>query len=308
VANRRLYGWQRSLLIGLVATIVTVVASCGLRISHSPDQGIVISAKLPGHNSQPDSDSSQVKASILDPKETYSKVVSQWAKLDNLKIQNLPLPVQFQGKTSREVKLKVQEQEAPIKAIALTFDDGPWPYTTPKILATLKQQKIKATFFVIGKHVKLYPQTLKQVVAEGHVIGNHTWSHEYGSYSQAAAARELDDTAKLVYKITGVKTVLFRPPAGILNNGLVATAQEEKYAVILWSVDSRDWRYRGGTSSPSLVESVVKEAKPGGIILMHDGGGDRTTTVQALPQIITQLKKQGYTFVTVPELMELGKG
>ncbi|MGC1394336.1 MAG: polysaccharide deacetylase family protein, partial [Coleofasciculaceae cyanobacterium] len=119
-------------------------------------------------------------------------------------------------------------------------------------------------------------------------------------------ARELDETAKLVYKTTGVKTVLFRPPAGILNNGLVATAQAKKYAVIMWSVDSKDWLTRGSTSQ-SLVESVLKDVKPGGIVLMHDGGGDRTTTVQALPQIITQLKKQGYTFVSVPELLEIGK-
>jgi peptidoglycan-N-acetylglucosamine deacetylase len=309
VANRRLCGWQRSLLIGLVATIVSIMASCSLRIGHSADQGIVISARIPGHHSQPDLDSAQVKALIVDPKETYGKVVAQWAKADNLKILNLPVPVQFQGKTSREVKLKAQGKasapETPTKPIALTFDDGPWPNTTSQILATLKQQNVKATFFVIGKHVKLYPQLIKKVVAEGHAIGNHTWSHEYGYYSEAAAARELDETAKLVYKITGVKTALFRPPAGILNNGLVSTAQEKKYAVVMWSVDSKDWRYRGNISSP-LVESVLKDAKPGGIVLMHDGGGDRTTTVQALPQIITQLKKQGYTFVTVPELMEIG--
>ncbi|MGC1395773.1 MAG: polysaccharide deacetylase family protein, partial [Coleofasciculaceae cyanobacterium] len=229
MANRRLCGWQRSLLIGLVATIVSVIASCSLRIAHSVDQGIVISAKLPGHHFQPDLDSSQVKALMIDPKESYSKVVAQWAKLDNLKILNLPVPAQFQGKTSREVKLKANAgAKTSIKAIALTFDDGPWPNTTSKILATLKQQKVKATFFVIGKHVKLYPQLIKQVVAEGHTVGNHTWSHEYGFYSQAAAARELDETAKLVYKTTGVKTVLFRPPAGILNNGLVATAQAKK--------------------------------------------------------------------------------
>lgn len=307
MANRRLCGWQRSVLIGIVATIVSVVASCSLRMNHSVDQGIVISARLPGQHSQPDLDTPQVKALIIDPKETYSKVVAQWAKVDNLRIQNLPVPAQFQGKTSREVKLKVQEQPAPTKPIALTFDDGPWPNTTSQILATLKKQKVKATFFVIGKHVKLYPQLIKQVVAEGHAIGNHTWSHEYGYYSEAAAAQELDETAKLVYKTTGVKTALFRPPAGILNNGLVTTAQEKNYAVIMWSVDSKDWRYRGNASS-LLVESVLKDAKPGGIVLMHDGGGDRTTTIQALPQIITQLKKQGYTFVTVPELMELGNG
>lgn len=308
MANRRLCGWQRSLLIFLVATIVTVVASYSLRV-RSGEQGLVLSATLLGQHSQPNLDS-PVKALIANPKETYGQVVAQWAKADNIKILNLPVPDQFQGKTIREIPLNIQNKEAaktPTKLIALTFDDGPWPNTTTKILATLKQHQVKATFFVIGKHVKLYPQLIKQVVAEGHAIGNHTWSHEYGYYSEAAAARELDETAKLVYQTTGVKTSLFRPPAGILNNGLVSTAQEKKYAVVMWSVDSKDWRYRGNISQP-LAESVLKDAKPGGIILMHDGGGDRTTTVQALPQIITQLKKQGYTFVTVPELMEMRNG
>lgn len=307
MANRRLCGWQRSLLIALVATIFSVIASCGLRISHSGDQGIVISARMLGQRSQPNLD--EVKALIADPKQTYGQVIAQWAKADHLKILNLPIPVQFQGKIIREIPLNAQDKENAkqtiIKPIALTFDDGPWLSNTSQILATLKQQKVKATFFVIGKHVKIYPQLIKQVVAEGHAIGNHTWSHEYGYYSEAAAARELDETAKLVYKTTGVKTSLFRPPAGILTNGLVTTAQEKKYAVIMWSVDSKDWRYRGNTSQP-LIESVLKDAKPGGIVLMHDGGGDRTTTVQALPKIISQLKKQGYTFVTVPELMEMG--
>jgi peptidoglycan-N-acetylglucosamine deacetylase len=308
VANRRLCGWQRSLLIFIVATIVTVVASCSLRV-RSGEQGLVISATLLGDHEQRSLDS-PVKALVANPKETYSKVIAQWAKADNIKILNLPLPVKFQGKTVREIPLSTPKKDKDAvknrtKLIALTFDDGPWPNTTSKILATLKQHQVKATFFVIGKHVKIYPQLIKQVVAEGHAIGNHTWSHEYGYYSEAEAARELDETAKLVYKITGVKTSLFRPPAGILNNGLVTTAHEKKYAVVMWSVDSKDWRYRGNISQP-LVESVLKDAKPGGIVLMHDGGGDRTTTIQALPQMITQLKKQGYTFVTVPELMEIG--
>lgn len=305
MANRRLYGWQRSLLICIVATIVTVVASCSLRM-HSGEQGVVISATLLGHHSEPDLN--QVKSLIAAPKATYSQVVAQWAKAENLKILNLPVPTQFQGKTIREIALKAQDKDSsqtiPLKPIALTFDDGPWPNTTSQILDTLKQQKVKATFFVIGKHVKIYPQLIKQVVAEGHAIGNHTWSHEYGYYDEAAATRELEDTSKLVYKTTGVKTFLFRPPAGILNNGLVTTAQEKKYAVVMWSVDSKDWRYRGN-SSGQLVESVLHDAKPGGIVLMHDGGGDRATTIKALPQIITQLKKRGYTFVTVPELMEI---
>ncbi len=309
MANR-LCGWQRNLLIGVVAAVLSVMASCSLQIGHSVDQGLIISAKLIGHDPQPNLNPSQVKALITEPAKTYSQVVLQLAKADNVKLLNLPVPVQFQGKTIREVQLKPQDKAikgTPTKAIALTFDDGPWPATTSQILALLKQNSVKATFFVIGKHVQMYPQLIKQVVAEGHAIGNHTWSHQYGYYDSSAATRELDDTAKLVYKTTGVKTSLFRPPAGILNNGLAADAAVKKYAVVMWSVDSKDWRYRGNTSQ-SLVESVLKEAKPGGIILMHDGGGDRSTTVQALPEIITQLKNRGYTFVTVPNLLEMGNG
>jgi chitin deacetylase len=286
------------------------MASCSLQIGHSVEGGIIISARLIGHDPQRNLNPSQVNALITEPALTYSQVVLQQAKADNIKLLNLPMPVQFQGKTITHVQLKPQDKAikgTATKPIALTFDDGPWPTTTSQILAVLKQNKVKATFFVIGKNIEVYPQLLKQVVAEGHAIGNHSWSHDYGYYNEAAAAHELDDTAKLVYKITGVKTSLFRPPAGILNNGLAAYAAMKKYAVVMWSVDSKDWHYRGNTSQP-LVESVLKDAKPGGIVLMHDGGGDRSTTVQALPQIITQLKKRGYTLVTVPDLLEMGNG
>jgi peptidoglycan/xylan/chitin deacetylase (PgdA/CDA1 family) len=103
-----------------------------------------------------------------------------------------------------------------------------------------------------------------------------------------------------------VKTSLFRPPAGILNNGLVNYAQGEKYATIMWSVDSRDWSSRHAASQQAWINNLLKDAKPGGIILLHDGGGDRSRTVKALPQLITTLKKRGYQFVTVPQLLELG--
>jgi chitin deacetylase len=157
---------------------------------------------------------------------------------------------------------------------------------------------------MVGMQVQKYPQLLKQVVANGHAIGNHTWSHQYDHYNATAAAREIDRTAEIVYKTTGVKTSLFRPPAGILNNGLVTYAHEKKYAVVMWSVDSKDWRSRR-TTRQAFIDNVLKEAKPGGIVLLHDGGGDRSNTVQALPQLISQLKKHGYKFVTVPELLEI---
>jgi chitin deacetylase len=176
---------------------------------------------------------------------------------------------------------------------------------TSKVLEVLKKQNVKATFFVVGKQVEQHPQLVKQAVAEGHAIGNHSWSHQYHHYSPSAAAHELDKTAALVHKLTGVKTSLFRPPAGILNNGLVASAHQKKYAVVMWSVDSKDWR-SGRTTKQALVDNLLKEAKSGGIVLLHDGGGDRSKTIEALPQLITQLKKHGYTFVTVPELLEKG--
>jgi chitin deacetylase len=295
---------------------LSFMASCSFPFVQSVSQGIVIQRTLPGRKLLPNSDTPVVAALIAQRDEAYSHVIAQLAKEENVKFLNLPIPVQFQAKTIRNVQLKNQEPanfqqkrdaSTPrelVKPIALTFDDGPWPEITSQVLDVLKKNNVKATFFVVGKQVQKHPQLLRQVVAQGHAIGNHTWSHQYHQYDEAAAAQELDEAAALVYKITGVKTSLFRPPAGILNNGLVAIAHQKKYAVVLWSVDSKDWRYQGNTPQ-SLVESVIKDAKPGGIILLHDGGGDRSTTVKALPQLITQLKKHGYTLVTVPELLEM---
>ena len=323
--RRHLFVRQRSLLIGVVTAVVCIMASCSLPLSHSVNQGIVIPATLVGRQLQPNLNNSKVKTLIAQRDEAYSKVITRLAKEDQARRLNFSVPVQFQGKTIRDVQLNSEDkahllqrhsgktQGVPTKPkdatasrypIALTFDDGPWPTTTSQVLDVLKKNNVKATFFMVGKQVEKYPQLLKQVVAEGHAIGNHTWSHQYGQYDESAAAHELNDAAALFDKTTGVKTSLFRPPAGILNNGLAAYAQQKKYAVVVWSVDSKDWRYHG-TTTKALLESVVKDAKPGGIVLLHDGGGDRSTTVQALPQLITALQKRGYTFVTVPELLEM---
>jgi chitin deacetylase len=107
-----------------------------------------------------------------------------------------------------------------------------------------------------------------------------------------------------MYEVTGVKTSLFRPPNGFLNNGLVDYALKRKDSVVLWSVDSGDWRGSRVTVE-ALVNRVVEGVKPGGIVLMHDGGGDRSRTVQALPKIIDELTQRGYEFVSVPELLQM---
>lgn len=209
---------------------------------------------------------------------------------------NVMLPGLFQGKVLRQVALAHSE-----KLVALTFDDGPWPETTEKVLEILSQFNVKATFFMVGLHVQSHPGIAQKVAAAGHAIGNHTWRHRLENLDQLTAVEEINNAARLIYEATGVRTHLFRPPGGNLSGELVPYAQQSNYATLLWSADSQDYF----ASSPLIIDNVLKEVKPGGIVLLHDGGGDRMATVEALPQILTALKHQGYQFVTVPQLLEI---
>ncbi len=206
-------------------------------------------------------------------------------------------PKLFQGKTVQEVPLNTKE-----KVIALTFDDGPWKDHTDSILKILQDNDIKATFFFIGEHLQQFPEPAKRVVAARHAIANHTWNHHYHNVDSTVAAKELGDTNNLIYKLTGAKSKIFRPPGGVMDNGLVAYAHSQNYVVAMWSSDARE---ASGPTVEALVNNVVSSASPGGIVLMHDGGGDRSTTVKALPIVITQLRQQGYKFVTLPQLFQL---
>jgi peptidoglycan/xylan/chitin deacetylase (PgdA/CDA1 family) len=207
------------------------------------------------------------------------------------------VPQRFQGATIAEAKLSQGQ-----KVIALTFDDGPWPGSTANVLDILKKNNIKGTFFIVGQMLKNHPDLGVRIVTEGHVIANHTWTHRYHFMNPQVAAYEVDSTSDLIYQTTGVKTTLFRPPGGIMNNGVAAYARNQKYTIVMWSADSVDYS-RPPVSR--LIRNVIKASKPGGIVLMHDGGGNRSHSVQALPQIIDYFKKQGYSFVTIPELLEI---
>ncbi len=250
-----------------------------LAVSQSPEQ-------------KPLSNINQLQQAIAHRVELSQQALAQ---LQGIRFQSTVLS-QFQGTTIREAKLDSQH-----KAIALTFDDGPWPTATTQILDILKENNIKATFFWVGRYLQTYPEIGKQVAAAGHAIGNHTWNHEYLKYNEDGAAREIDRTSSLIEEVTGVQTSMFRPPGGILNNGLAAYAQKKNYAVVMWSADSFDWR----TITGSLTDNVMRQAKSGGIVLMHDGGGNRARTVKALPDIIARLRNEGYIFVTVPELLQM---
>jgi len=206
------------------------------------------------------------------------------------------IPQQFQGKTIKQVSIPGEQ-----KVIALTFDDGPWPNSTQQILDILKENKIKATFFWVGGALKNNKNIAKTVVNEGHVIANHTWSHRYGKHSSEAAAKEIESTAQLIEELTGIESPIFRPPGGNMTNGLVDYVLGKNYVNVMWSADSQDWK----SSSGKIINQVLKDSTSGGIVLMHDGGGNRSETVKALPTIIKRLKEQGYTFVTLPELLEI---
>jgi peptidoglycan/xylan/chitin deacetylase (PgdA/CDA1 family) len=229
--------------------------------------------------------------------EFKTAMLTSWQQQAQVKGFSDSIPSSFQGTIITAAKLSPSQ-----KVIALTFDDGPWPESTAEVLDILKKNQIKGTFFVIGQNVKNYPDLLKQEIAEGHVIGNHTWHHWYQFLNPQAAAYEIDHTEDIIYQTTGLKTNLFRPPGGIMHNGVVDYARNSKYAIILWSSDSVDY---SRPPVPKLIGNVFKEAKPGGIVLMHDGGGNRSKTVQALPKIIANFRQQGYRFVTIPELLEM---
>ncbi len=199
------------------------------------------------------------------------------------------------------------------KEIAISFDDGPDPQWTPKILDILKEKKAPGIFFVIGDQANKRPDILKREFAEGHEIGNHTYFHpKFDEISHTQIRWELNLTQRLIESTLGVKTILFRPPYGIDHQPEYAEevaqlplAQEMGYLIVGQRIDPDDWSLRGGKPIPAkeIVDSVLRQADNGNIILLHDGGGDRTQTVAALPQIIDTLRDKGYQLVSVSDLI-----
>lgn len=185
------------------------------------------------------------------------------------------------------------------KTIALTFDDGPDPIDTPDILTILKEKNVRATFFVLGQAVQANPHLVKRLVMEGHEIGNHSFNHDY---QQRRLVEEIKQTDQEVFTSTGVHTYFYRPPGGFLSKNQLETVKKNGHIVALWSVDSKDWRNPG---VKQIVDNVMKNVFPGAIILLHDGGYQRTQTVKALGPIIDALRDRGYRMVTLSELKML---
>lgn len=288
---------RRSIFIALITIICVFTTNLILSSIRHPSQAIVVPAPVTAASQE----GSDKQYNLSDSFSVHEGITQQLEASKNALTQvvDFAVPEQMEGKVIHDIQITNGE-----KVIALTFDDGPWRKTTTQVLDILKENKIKATFFWVGKPLQLYPEVARQVIAEGHAIGNHTWSHQYRKFDQVEAAKEIDDTAALIYKTTGVKTALFRPPGGVLKNGLASYAQKNKYAIMMWSVDCGD-SHGHHVAAPTLISNVMKAVKPGGIILLHDGGGNRSTTVEALPKIIDGLRKEGYKFVTLPELLQM---
>ncbi|MEI2821296.1 MAG: polysaccharide deacetylase family protein [Marmoricola sp.] len=180
-----------------------------------------------------------------------------------------------------------------VKCVALTFDDGPG-VATRQILRTLKKYDAKATFFVLGKQAEAHPGFVRREVREGHQVGNHSWSHtELTKVSAATARSEFDRTDALLKRLIGDAPRFVRPPYGSTN---ATVAQAAKRPMIMWNVDTIDWK----THNPaSTLAEVKRSTKRGSIVLMHDV---QPSTAQALPKVIEVLRKRGFHFVTLDEL------
>ena len=207
----------------------------------------------------------------------------------------------------------IEQLGAADRKIALTFDDGPDPRWTPKILDILKQKKVPATFFVIGVDASQWPNILKREYAEGHEIGNHTYTHpSFDDISKTQLHWELNLTQRLIESTIGVKSILFRPPYGIDHQPEYAEevaqlpiAQDMGYLIIGQKIDPHDWRQVDGQPVPAqeIVDNVMRQADKGNIVLFHDGGGDRSHTVEALPRVIDALRQDGFELVPVSDLI-----
>ena len=195
-----------------------------------------------------------------------------------------------------------------VKSIALTFDDVPDPRFTPQLLDVLRRYHVRATFFVVGSRAKKYPELISRMVREGHVVGNHSYNHpEFRKLRMNEFKSQISRTENIIQNITGYKPKLIRPPYGEITEGQLRWAKSHGYKIINWNVDSQDWR---SLPKGQVTTNILSASGKGSIILQHGGGGPSSHlegSIQALPEVITSLKQRGYTFVTVPQLLQISK-
>lgn len=183
--------------------------------------------------------------------------------------------------------------------MALTFDDGPHPEFTPRVLDTLKARGVKATFCLVGAMAATYPDLVRRIDADGHALCNHSWNHDFklGTWSEAAIRSDMTRTNNAIRAaVPGAVINYFRHPGGSWTKAAIRIAKELGMRSLHWTVDPQDWR-KPGTNA--IYSRVIKSTHPGAVILLHDAGGDRSQTIAALPRIITTLRPK-YTLIALP--------
>ncbi len=194
------------------------------------------------------------------------------------------------------------------RRVALSFDDAPDIRYTERILSILKENQVKATFFIIGVSAEQYPTVVKKIQQEGHVIGNHTARHKYlPKMTVSDFEADVEANEQRLEALIGYKPKLFRPPYGEISEPQLQWAAQHNYMVVNWDVDTNDW---SGADEQSIIKNVLQNVRPGSIVLQHAGIGPKGKlegTVRALPGIIRQLKAKGYEFVTIPDLLQIPK-
>lgn len=228
---------------------------------------------------------------------------------EDAKLQDNPLAKRLNNPSSMPTvppagaKISYSQVNITQPVLAMTFDDGPHPSLTPKLLDILKERNIKCTFFVIGKNAKMYPKIIQRMIAEGHEVANHTWTHcSLTSRSDAQIRSELQQSEDALVAAANYRPHLIRPPYGAINTRVKQFMFSEfGYSTIMWSVDPQDWR-RPGVSV--VTNRLVNGARPGSIMLAHD---IHPPTIQAMPSMFDQLLAKGYQFVTVSQLMNMEK-
>ena len=215
------------------------------------------------------------------------------------RLKNPNLSIQVDPNLARSLTYSRIKTQAPF--IAMTFDDGPHPVYTPRLLDILKARNIKATFFVVGTNTRRYPGIIRRMIAEGHEVGNHTVNHKYLSRISVEQARaEVMGCERAIIAACGVRPTILRPPGGHINNQVkVWLNREFGYSTIMWAVDPEDWKRPG---SGVVAQRIITETDPGEIVLAHDIHGP---TIAAMPRALDGLLSKGYRFVTVSQLISL---
>jgi len=205
--------------------------------------------------------------------------------------------------TPPEPKITVSSVPVDGPYIALTFDDGPSEKLTPRLLDLLAQHHIHATFFVIGENVAQHPEIVKRAASEGHEIGNHSWSHpNLAKISDENVRSQIKRTEEAISGAIGARPVLLRPPYGSLTARQKHFIHDELgYEIVLWDVDPYDWKRPGPTV---VTNRIVKETRPGSIVLSHD---IHPGTIEAMPATLSELEAKGFKFVTVSELLRMAR-